>query len=101
SPSPSRADGRVGRRLVPVALLVLSLAAVPAAQPAFGGHVLGEQRILVGLVTWGPEPFAREDVRHIVFDETDALYRSMSYGKVSLSGTVTPWLKALAGGMGC
>ena len=91
----------MGRRLVPVALLVLSLAAVPAAQPAFGGHVLGEQRILVGLVTWGPEPFAREDVRHIVFDETDALYRSMSYGKVSLTGTVTPWLRAFDGGMGC
>jgi hypothetical protein len=84
----------VGRRLVPVALLALSLAAVPAAQPAFGGHVLGPQRILVALVTWGPQPFAREDVRHIVFDETDALYRSMSYGKVSLTGTVTPWLKA-------
>jgi hypothetical protein len=84
----------VGRRLVPVALLALSLAVVPAAQPAFGGHVLGPQRILVALVTWGPQPFAREDVRHIVFDETDALYRTMSYGKVSLTGTVTPWLKA-------
>jgi Gametolysin peptidase M11 len=84
----------VGRRLVPVAVLALSLAAVPAAQPAFGGHVLGPQRILVALVTWGPQPLAREDVRHIVFDETDALYRSMSYGKVSLTGTVTPWLKA-------
>jgi hypothetical protein len=52
----------VGRRLLPVALVALSLTAVPAAQPAFGGHVLGPQRILVALVTWGPQPIAREDV---------------------------------------
>ena len=84
----------MGRRLVPVALVVLSLAVVPSAQPAYGGHVLGPQRILVALVTWGPQPFAREDVRHIVFDEVDAFYRSMSYGKVSLTGVVTPWLRA-------
>jgi len=91
----------VGRRLVPVALVILSLALVPSAQPGYGGHVLGEQRVLVGLVTWGPQPFARETVRHIVFDETDALYRSMSYGKVSLTGTVTTWLHAFDAGMGC
>jgi hypothetical protein len=84
----------VVRRLVPVALLALSLAAVPAAQPAFGGHVIGQQRILVALVTWGPQPFARADVQHIVFDEVDAFYRSTSYGKVSLAGAVTPWLQA-------
>jgi hypothetical protein len=84
----------VGRRLLPVALLAASLAVVPAAQPAFGGHVLGQQRILVALVTWGPRPFARDDVQTIVFDQVDAFYRSMSYGKVSLTGTVTPWLDA-------
>jgi gametolysin peptidase M11 len=84
----------VGRRLLPVALLVLSLAVVPAAQPASGGHVIGPQRILVALVTWGPQPFAPADVQHIVFDEVDAFYQSMSYGKVSLTGTVTPWLHA-------
>jgi Gametolysin peptidase M11 len=84
----------VGRRLVPVALLAASLVAVPSAQSAFGGHVLGEQRILVALVTWGPTPFVREDVRTMVFDQVDAFYRSMSYGKVSLAGDVTPWLHA-------
>jgi len=84
----------VGRRLLPVALVALSLTAVPAAQPAFGGHVLGPQRILVALVTWGPQPIARDDVQKIVFDQVDAFYRSMSYGKVSLTGTVTPWLHA-------
>jgi hypothetical protein len=84
----------VVRRLLPVALLVLSLAVVPSAQPAYGGHVIGPQRILVALVTWGPQPFARGDVQHVVFDEVDAFYQSMSYGKVSLTGTVTPWLHA-------
>jgi Gametolysin peptidase M11 len=84
----------VRRRLVLVAVLAASLAAVPSAQPAFGGHVLGQQRILVALVTWGPTPFVRDDVRTIVFDQVDAFYRSMSYGKVSLAGDVTPWLHA-------
>ena len=91
----------MGRRLAPVALLALSLAFVPSAQPAFGGHVLGPQRVLVALVTWGPQPFTREDVRNIVFDETDAFYRSTSYGKVSLTGTVTPWLHAFDGMVSC
>jgi Gametolysin peptidase M11 len=91
----------VVRRLVPVALLALSLAVVPAAQPAYGGHVLGLQRILVALVTWGPQPLARGDVQTIVFDEVDAFYRSMSYGKVSLTGAVTPWLRAFDAPVRC
>jgi Gametolysin peptidase M11 len=91
----------VVRRLLPVALLALSLAVVPAAQPAYGGHVLGPQRILVALVTWGPQPLARGDVQTIVFDQVDAFYRSMSYGKVSLTGTVTPWLRAFDGPVRC
>jgi hypothetical protein len=91
----------VVRRLLPVALLVLSLAVVPAAQPAYGGHVLGPQRILVALVTWGPQPFTRGDVQTIVFDQVDEFYRSVSYGKVSLTGTVTPWLRAFDGPVRC
>jgi hypothetical protein len=91
----------VGRRLVPVALLLGSLVAVPSAQTAFGERTLGPQRILVALVTWGPQPFAREDVRRIVFDDVDAFYRRMSYGKASLVGDVTPWLQAFPGPAGC
>lgn len=91
----------MGRRLLPVALLLVSLAVVPSAQPAYGEHVLGPQRILVALVTWGPQPFARDDVRRMVLDEVDSFYRAMSYGKVSLTGTVTPWLQAFSGRAGC
>ena len=89
------------RRLLGVAVLLLSLSVVPAAQPAFGEHVLGPQRILVVLATWGPQPFARDEVRHVVFDQVDQLYREMSYGKASLTGVVTPWLKAFGGPSGC
>jgi hypothetical protein len=91
----------VGRRFLPVALLLAAAVAVPSAHSAFGERTLGPQRILVALLTWGPEPFARDDVRRIVFDEVDAFYRRMSYGKVSLVGDVTPWLAAFPGPAGC
>ena len=66
----------MARRLLPVAFLALSLAAVPAAGSAYGGKVLGPQRILVALVTWGPQPIAPDDVRTVVFDQVDAFYRA-------------------------
>jgi hypothetical protein len=83
-------------RLLGAAALLLSLSVVPAAQPAFGEHVLGPQRILVVLATWGPQPFERDEVRAVVFDQVDEIYRDMSYGKASIVGDVTPWLKALS-----
>lgn len=89
----------MGRRLLPLALVVLSLAVVPSAQPALG-TCLG-RGILVALVTWGPQPFARDDVRSIVFDQVDAFSRSTSYGKASLTGAVTPWLPAFATPVAC
>jgi hypothetical protein len=91
----------VARRLFGVASLLLSLAVVPSAQSAYGEHILGPQRILVVLATWGPQPFARDEVRQVVFDEADQIYREMSYGKASLTGVVTPWLKAFSGPSGC
>jgi hypothetical protein len=91
----------VSRRLLPVALIALNLAVIPSAQSAFGERVLGPQRILVALVTWGPEPFSRDEVRRIVFDQVDAFYRTTSYGKASLTGSVTPWLRAFDGRAGC
>ena len=91
----------MGRRLFAVALLGLSLAATPSAQSVFGDPVVGPQRILVVLATWGPQPFARDNVRRVVFDEADAFYRAASYGKASLTGVVTPWLKAFEGPAAC
>jgi hypothetical protein len=86
--------------LLAVAVVGLSLVVIPAAQPAYGEHVLGPQRILVALVTWGPRPFSTDDVRQ-TFAHADELYRQMSYGKTSLLGTVTPWLTVSSQPSGC
>jgi hypothetical protein len=92
----------VGRRLVPVALLGLTLTLSPSAGSSLTPPFLGAQRVLVVLATWGPQPFTRDEVQHVVFDEADAFYRQSSYGKAWLTGTVTPWLQAFDGGSpGC
>jgi hypothetical protein len=67
------------RRLLAAALLGLSLAVTPSAQSVFGDSVVGPQRVLVVLATWGPQPFKRDEVRRVVFEEADAFYRSASY----------------------
>ena len=91
----------MGRRLVPVALLGLTLTLSPSAGSSLTPPILGPQRVLVVLPTWGPEPFTRDEVQHVVFEEADAFYRASSYGKAWLTGTVTPWLKAFDGPTGC
>jgi Gametolysin peptidase M11 len=91
----------VGRRLVPVALLGLILTLAPSAGSSLAPPILGAQRVLVVLATWGPQPFTRDEVQHVVFDEADAFYRESSYGKAWLTGMVTPWLKAFDGPIGC
>jgi hypothetical protein len=91
----------VGRRLVPVAFLGLALALAPSAGTSLTPPIIGAQRVLVVLVTWGPQPFTRDEVQHVVFDEADAFYRESSYGKAWLTGTVTPWLKAFEASPGC
>jgi Gametolysin peptidase M11 len=91
----------VGRRLVPVALLGLALTLAPSAGTSLTPPIIGAQRVLVVLVTWGPQPFSRDEVQHVVFDEADAFYRESSYGKAWLTGTVTPWLQAFEASPGC
>jgi Gametolysin peptidase M11 len=91
----------VARRLVPVALLGLTLTLSSSAGSSLTPPILGAQRVLVVLPTWGPQPFTRAEVQHLVFDEADAFYRESSYGKAWLTGTVTPWLKAFDGPIAC
>jgi hypothetical protein len=88
----------VRRGLLLVALLgsCLVLPRSGLAEP-----VVGPQHVLVILGTWGPQPFTRADVQHAVFDEADAFYRSESYGRAWLTGTVTPWLQAFSGPVSC
>jgi len=61
---------------------------------------LGEQRILMMLTTWGPEPYAPAELRASL-DEAAAYMRSVSYGKTTIVGEVTPWLHALNDQPGC
>jgi hypothetical protein len=55
---------------------------------------LGEQRLLMMLTTWGPEPYAPAELRASL-DEAAAYMRSVSFGKTTIVGEVTPWLHAL------
>ena len=81
-----------------VALVVLALLGVPAAGAS--AATLGEQRVLLILTTWGPEPYAPAAIR-AELDEASAYMRSVSFGKTWLAGDVTPWLHALATKPGC
>ncbi|MGZ4348193.1 MAG: hypothetical protein ACXVRO_13445, partial [Gaiellaceae bacterium] len=88
----------MGRGLLLVALLGSSLA---LTSNGYAEPITGPQDVLVVLATWGPQPFTRADVQSAVFDQTDAFYRSESYGTVWLTGTVTPWLQAFTGPVSC
>ena len=80
-----------------IALAVLALLGLPAGGAA---ATLGEQRVLLILTTWGPEPYAPAAIRGELA-ETGAYMRSVSFGKTWVVGDVTPWLHALASKPGC
>jgi hypothetical protein len=81
---------------------VLLVAAVAVLGIPAGGSAatLGEQRVLLVLTTWGPEPYAPAAIR-AELDEAAAYMRSASFGKTSISGEVTPWLRALPAQPAC
>ena len=76
--------------------LLLALAAMPLIAPASAPALVntGELRVLVILVTWGPEPFPRTQAQAAVFSGSDAFVRENSFVAAWLSGEVTPWLRA-------
>jgi hypothetical protein len=76
------------RILVAVAMLAAALCA-----PA-GADVLGEERLAVRLVTWGPEPVTLAEAQSAV-EETDAFIRANSFGKAWLNADVAGWLHVL------
>ena len=76
--------------------MFFALAALCLPAGAGATEMLGEQRVLVVAVTWGPEPFAQEQIRRTVFDDASAWYREASYDQTWLTGDVTPWLHAFA-----
>jgi hypothetical protein len=76
-----------------IALALLAVLCALGTAPAAWG-VTGEQRILLVLVTWGPEPVTQAEAR-ATFESTGAFVRSASFGRTWLAGEVTPWLHAL------
>ena len=80
-----------------VVLVVLAVLGLPAGASA---ATLGEQRVLLILTTWGPEPYAPASIR-AELDEAAAYMRSASFGKTWVAGDVTPWLHALASKPAC
>lgn len=83
-------------RFFVLAAAVAALVWPAAASPA----TFGEQRVLLMLTTWGPEPYAQVPIRGQL-DEAAAFVRSTSYGKTWITGDVTPWLHALGSRPAC
>jgi hypothetical protein len=54
--------------------------------------VLGKQRLLTVLISYGPRPFTRADVTTAV-NEAAAFISRSSFGRVTLQPTTTPWLE--------
>jgi Gametolysin peptidase M11 len=77
------------RRFVCLAAIAAFLVPTSAAAPV---AVIGEQRALVLLATWGPQPWSRDEVER-AFSEADAFIRKSSFGQLRLTGTVTGWLR--------
>ena len=89
--------------------LALAAALSPAHAAAHGfastirgkGAFVGEQKVLVVPVTWGPQAGTVEDIRRVVFAETDAFMRAASFGKTWLVGDVTPWQQVYTAEFAC
>ena len=69
------------------AILASLVFLVPEAGPA----VVGKQRVLAVLVSYGPRPFTRAAVTAAMNEAVGFVDRS-SFGHVSLQATTTPWL---------
>ena len=70
------------------AILASTVLFVPDAA---GEVVVGKQKVLAVLVSYGPRPFARTAVTQALKD-ADAFLERSSFGRVSLLATTTPWL---------
>jgi pimeloyl-ACP methyl ester carboxylesterase len=92
SPPAARARRR-GRLLALIAAVLGAAAGLPAAAAGGGSGPVGEQRLLVLPVTWGPRPWSLEEIRRETIEAPSAWVRRVSYGRAWLSGSVAPWLE--------
>ena len=77
---------------ITVVLAVLAALALPQSGAA---AITGEQRLLVMLVTWGPEPWTADEAQRVVFEESADYIRRVSFGQVTITGQSTGWLHVL------
>jgi hypothetical protein len=74
-----------------VGVLGAIVASLAFAVPASPAAAVGKDRILVVLVSYGPQPYARAVVSEVM-TEANAFFRRSSFGKVTLVPTVSNWL---------
>jgi hypothetical protein len=71
-----------------VGILGAILASVAFAVPSSSAAAVGKDRILVVLVSYGPQPYARAVVSEAM-TEANAFFRRSSFGKLTLVSTVS------------
>jgi hypothetical protein len=74
-------------------LLLALLVACVIGSAGTAGAVDGEKRLLVALLTWGPQPYPAAQAREVL-DETASFIDDASFGRVTVVGDTTPWLRA-------
>lgn len=80
--------------------LVLLVAAGPAAHAAAAPST-GSLRVLVVPVTWGPESYGQDDLRQAILGKAAAWLHRASSGRLTVTGTVLPWQKAIGSDVVC
>ena len=81
-------------------LLVACVCLLSSLAPAAGRADVGDQRVLIVLATWGPQPFAPADVSS-AFADAARFYDKASFHQLKLTATVTPWLPAFPAPVAC
>lgn len=76
------------RWVAPAAALLALFLATPASP------VTGQQRVLLVLATWGPEPYSAARIQSVV-SETEQFVRKSSSGRLTLRIDVTNWSDVL------
>jgi len=72
--------------------LLIALIVAAAVVPGYASAaVTGEQRVLVMLVSWGPQPVTPEEARSAL-EQAAAYERTASYGATWLTGDVVGWV---------
>jgi hypothetical protein len=74
-----------------VGVLGAILASAAFAVPDATGAAIGKDRVLVVLISYGPQPYSRA-VASEAMTEANAFFRRSSFGKLTLVPTVSNWL---------